>query len=107
MRSREPAPPEQNVKIMDHFFRRVRLSAHDRPVSVDSRHYQPPPIRGGPAWPNAYEWTRPPRIPSRSRPRDLTNLLTAYLHFYMIANRGTDHIRLFGHRPRVGFPTAH
>ena len=33
---------------MDHFFRQVRLGAHDRPVSVDSRHYQPPPIRGDP-----------------------------------------------------------
>ena len=48
MRFREPQPPAQDVKTMDHFFRQVRLGAHDRPISVDSRHYQPPPIRGGP-----------------------------------------------------------
>ena len=30
-----------------------------------------------------------------------------FLHLYIAANSGPDHIRLFGHRHRVGFPAAH
>ena len=40
-------------------------------------------------------------------PRSLTISAATFLHFYIAANSEADHIRLFVHRNRVGFPAAH